>query len=204
MSRTPERSATLLVAGLAATVGAACAPAGLRGEPVPSLAWVAWAAVFTGALASFAARGVPPHRALARLSLLIVPLALLTLPAAIVAGPERGPALAAALGARALAATAAAAATAEWLGARGLLAALARLGLPARLVEVTAAALASLAIVARQVSAMLRARAARRPGRRAVERARAFAARDAARLRPPGRRPAAALAGAGRSARARA
>src|SRR5206468_653191 len=52
-----------------------------------------------------------------------------------------------------------------WLGPAGWVEAARRLHAPPRLLEVFSAAVASLAVVFRQVSAMLRAREARRPGR---------------------------------------
>ncbi len=164
MSRTPERAAFALLVGAAAVFAAALAPAGLRGGDIPVSSWVLWALLLLLALLVFARSGVRPVPALARIAWLLPFVTLLALPAAWFAPRDRAGMLLAALVARALAATAVAAATAEWLGARGLLAAMARLGVPARFRDVSASALASLDHVARQVRAMLRARAARRAG----------------------------------------
>ena len=162
--RTTDHPARTLALGLAVVLSAALAPAGVDGRPVPLVSWGVWAAVAALALLAFATAGVSPGRALRRLLWLVPMVVLMALPAALFAPRGHGLALAAALGARALAAAAAGAALAAVLGAVGLVAGLRGLGVPARLVEVLSEAIASLAVVTRQVRAMLVAREARRSG----------------------------------------
>jgi energy-coupling factor transporter transmembrane protein EcfT len=164
MNRIASSAGVALAFGLGIVLAAALAPAGLNGRPIPVLSWAIWGAAFTFALATLSAAGWSLGRALRRVLWFVPLVVLLALPAALVAAPGHRVAFALALGARALAAASAGAALAVWLGPAGLVAGLRRLRIPARLVEVLAAALASLATVMRQVQAMLRAREARRPG----------------------------------------
>jgi energy-coupling factor transporter transmembrane protein EcfT len=164
MMPTVRHAAPALVAGLALVVAAALAPAGLSGRPVPPWAWGVWAAVFAAALRTFNRAGLPLPEALRRVSWLVPVVALFTVPAALLAPSGGRLAVGAALAARALSAAAMGASIATRLGPSGLVRAARDLRMPARLVDVFEAMLASLTIVLRQVRAMLRAREARRPG----------------------------------------
>jgi cobalt/nickel transport system permease protein len=164
MSRTGRSPGLVLAAGLGAVLAAATAPAGLGGRPIPAASWLIWGGVLTLALAAFSLAGVSPGTALRRLAWLLPVIALLALPAGLLSEPGRRAVVTLGLAARAFASASAAAALATWLGPTGLLEGLRRLRAPARLVEVLAATLASLSVVIRQVSSMLRAREARRPG----------------------------------------
>ncbi len=164
MSLTARSPGLLLAAGLATVLAAATAPAGLGGRPIPAASWLIWGAALLLALAAFALAGVSPMTALGRLAWLLPVIALLALPAGLLSEPGRRGLVALGLAVRAFASASAAAALGTWLGPAGLLEALRRLQAPARLVEVLAAALGSLSVIVRQVSAMLRAREARRPG----------------------------------------
>jgi energy-coupling factor transporter transmembrane protein EcfT len=164
MPRIASHPGAVLAGGLALVCLAAIAPAGLDGRPVPPSSVAVWAVVLAAALVALRAHGVAPRRALERLLWLLPFIALLALPAGLLAAPGRRLAVSLGLGARALAAAAAGLALAEWLGPTGLVAGLRELRVPPRLVQVLAAALGSLALVLRQVRAMLRAREARRPG----------------------------------------
>jgi energy-coupling factor transporter transmembrane protein EcfT len=97
-----------------------------------------------------------------RLAWLLPFVLVLALPAAVLAPSGRRLETAVALGARALAATAAAAGTAFSLGPLGLVGGARALHVPGRLVDVLEAALSSLAAMIEQARAMLRAREARR------------------------------------------
>jgi energy-coupling factor transporter transmembrane protein EcfT len=165
MTRTVSRPGVILAAGLAAIMVSALAPAGLRAEPVPAIAWGIWAATFTLSLGLLRLAGGSLAQALRRLALLLPLVVLLALPAGLLAVPGRRIALAAALAARALSAIAAGAALAAWLGPSGIVRGARALRLPDRLAEVLAATLASLGSVTRNVRGMLRAREARRPAR---------------------------------------
>jgi energy-coupling factor transporter transmembrane protein EcfT len=152
------------VLGLALVVAAALTPAGLSGRPVAPWSWGVWAAVFAAALWTFSRAGLPLAEAFRRVGWLVPVVALFSIPAASLA-PSGGRVLVgAALAARALSAAAMGAAVATRLGPSGRGRAARDLRLPARLVDVFEAMLASLTIVLRHVRAMLRAREARRPG----------------------------------------
>jgi energy-coupling factor transporter transmembrane protein EcfT len=161
---TARRPATALLIGLATVVAAALMPAGLSGHPVPWWSWGVWAAVFAAAILTFIRAGLPLQEALRRVGWLVPVVALFSVPAALLAPSGGGLVVGAALAARALSAAAMGAAVATRLGPSGLVRAARDLRLPARLVDVFEAMLASLTIVLRQVRAMLRAREARRPG----------------------------------------
>ncbi len=163
--RTASRPGPVLAAGLAAVVISALIPAGLRGERVPAPAWLVWGTTFAVAVALLRAAGWSLTRILARVALLVPLVAVMALPAGLLAAPQRRPALVLALAARALSAIAAGSAMAAWLGPAGVVRGARALGLPARLAEVLAASLAALAAITRNLRSMLRAREARRPGR---------------------------------------
>ena len=159
-----RRPAAALACGLALVVAAALAPAGLSGDPVPRWAWAVWVLVFSTAIWTFSRAGLPLAEAFRRVAWLAPVVAMFTVPAALLAPSGGRLVVAAALAARALSAAAMGAAVATRLGPSGLVSAARGLRLPARLVDVFEATLASLTIVLRQVRAMLRAREARRPG----------------------------------------
>jgi energy-coupling factor transporter transmembrane protein EcfT len=163
MMPTDSRPALVLLRGLALVVAAALTPAGLSGRPVPQWSWAVWAAVFAAALWTFRRAGLPLREASRRVGWLVPVVAFFSVPAALLAPSGGRLAVGAALGARALSAAAMGAATATRLGPSGLVRAARDLRLPARLIDVFEAMLASLTIVLRQVRAMLRAREARRP-----------------------------------------
>jgi energy-coupling factor transporter transmembrane protein EcfT len=164
MSRIAERPGLTLAVGLAVILAAALAPAGLRSAPTPPSSWCIWAAVLAAALLALRRSGLYLAGTLTRLAWVLPLILLLALPAAFFAPPGRRVEIAAALTARALAAASAGVALATRLGPVGFVTGLRSLRVPERLVEITAAALASLILVLRQVRAMLRAREARRPG----------------------------------------
>jgi energy-coupling factor transporter transmembrane protein EcfT len=160
---TAKRPAPALILGLALVVAAALAPAGIRGRPVPIWSWGVWTLVFGSALWTFGRAGLPLPEAFRRVGWLVPVVALFSVPAALLAPSGHRLLVGAALMARALSAAAMGAAVATRLGPSGLVRAARDLRLPARLVDVFEATLASLTIVLRQVRAMLRAREARRP-----------------------------------------
>jgi energy-coupling factor transporter transmembrane protein EcfT len=160
---TVRRPATALLVGLALVVAAALMPAGVSGRPVPWWSWSVWAAVFAAALWTFGRAGLPLPEALRRAAWLAPVVALFSVPASLLAPSGGRLVVGAALAARALAAAAMGAAVAARLGPSGLVRAARDLRLPARLVDVFEAMLASLTVVLRQIRAMLRAREARRP-----------------------------------------
>ena len=157
-----ERPGVVLGAGLALTVLAALAPAGLAGPPVPAWSWTAWALALAGGVAAFRAAGSTAPQLLRRLAWLLPFVLVLAAPAALLAPAGRRLATVAALLARSVAATTAAAGTTFLLGPLGLVRGARSLGAPERLVDVLEAALASLAAMLEQARAMLRAREARR------------------------------------------
>jgi energy-coupling factor transporter transmembrane protein EcfT len=159
-----RRPAAALACGLALVVAAALVPAGLSGGPVPRWAWAVWVLVLAAAVWTFSRAGLPLAEALRRVAWLAPVVAMFIVPAALRAPSGGRLVVAAALAARALAAAAMGASVATRLGPSGLVSAARGLHLPARLVDVFEATLASLTIVLRQVRAMLRAREARRPG----------------------------------------
>jgi energy-coupling factor transporter transmembrane protein EcfT len=163
MSRTADAPGLLLAVGLAAIVAAALAPAGLDGRPIPPGSWLVWCGVLTLALAGFGAAGVRPVGAAGRIAWLLPLVAVLALPAAMLAAPGTRLAVACGLMLRAIASASAAAALATLLGPPGIVRGLRQLRVPPRLVDIFGAALAGLTVVLRQASAMLRAREARRP-----------------------------------------
>jgi energy-coupling factor transporter transmembrane protein EcfT len=164
MLHTARRPGLVLAVGLVVVLAAALAPAGLRDQRVPGISWLIWAATFLLALAAFRVAGVPVGEALRRIAWLLPLVALLAVPAGLLAGPGRRALVALALGARALAAATAGAALAARLGPSGLVGGARQLRAPGRLVDILEAMLVSLTVVTRQVKAMLRAREARRPG----------------------------------------
>lgn len=164
MPHTGKRAGPVLAAGLALVLAAALAPAGLHGRPVPAWSWAIWAAVFAAAVVIFRRAGLVARDALRRVSWLLPAVALLTVPAAILAPAGSRLLVALALAARAVSAASLGAAIATWLGPSGLARAVRQWRVPDRLADVFEATLASLTLVLRQVGAMLRAREARRPG----------------------------------------
>lgn len=164
MTRTTRHLVTALLAGLALVLAAALAPAGLDGRAVPWWSWALWTADVIGALWLFSRAGFVLAEAVRRVSWLAPMVAVFALPAALLAPAGARVTVGLALATRALAAAAMGAALVTWLGPSGLVRAVRGLGLPDRLADVLEATLASLAIVLRQVRAMLRAREARRPG----------------------------------------
>jgi energy-coupling factor transporter transmembrane protein EcfT len=159
---TPSRPGLVLGAGLALTALAALAPAGLARPAVPAWSWAAWGLAFVGGAAAFRLGGSTLPQLVRRLAWLLPFVLVLAVPAALLAPPGRRLATALALAVRALAATTAAAGAAFRLGPLGLVRGSRGLRVPARLVDVLEAALASLAAMIEQARAMLRAREARR------------------------------------------
>ena len=159
---TPSRPGIALGMGLALTVLAALAPAGLARPSVPGWSWGAWALAFVSGAAAFRLAGSTLPQLARRLAWPLPFVLALALPAALLAPPGRRLVTAAALAARALAATTAAAGTTFLLGPLGLVRGARSLGTPARLVDVLEAALTSIAAMLEQARAMLRAREARR------------------------------------------
>jgi energy-coupling factor transporter transmembrane protein EcfT len=164
MFRTARAPGLVLAIGLAAVMAAGLAPAGLGGRPVPAASWLTWCAVMVLALAGFVAAGVRPVATLRRLAWLVPVVALLAVPAGLLAEPGARLVVTCGLALRAFASASAAAALASLLGPVGIVAGARQLRVPARLVEIFAAALSGLTIAIHQVGAMLRAREARRPG----------------------------------------
>ena len=102
----------VLLTGLALSVIAALAPAGLGAEPVPSWSWLAWLGAFAVGALRFR-RGGSTAAQLARRIVWLLPFVLtLALPAALLAAHGARSTAALALVARSLAATTAAAGTA--------------------------------------------------------------------------------------------
>jgi energy-coupling factor transporter transmembrane protein EcfT len=158
-----ERPAVVLLVGLFVVLAAALAPAGLHGEAVTAVSWAVWGATLFLALATFRASGWLLSNVARRLAWLLPAVAMLVLPAGLLAAPGRRALVTAALGVRALAAVTAGAALAMRLGAVGLVQGLRDIGVSSHLTEILASTLASLTVVTRQLSGMLRAREARRP-----------------------------------------
>ena len=157
-----RRPGLLLAAGLLVTTLAALTPAGLRGEPVPARSWALWLLTLTAGVVAFRGAGSTLPQLAHRIGWLLPFVLTLALPAALIAPPGRRGAAAAALVARALAATLAAAGTAFLLGPLGVVRGARSLGAPERLVSVLEAALVSLFAMAERARGMLRAREARR------------------------------------------
>jgi hypothetical protein len=152
----------VLLTGLALSVIAGLAPAGLGGEPVPSWSWLAWLGAFAIGVLRFR-RGGSTAAQLARRIVWLLPFVLtLALPAALLAAHGARSGVAVALVARSLAATTAAAGTAFVLGPLGVTRAVRALGLPEQLAVMLEAALVALTSMLARTRAMLRARAARR------------------------------------------
>ena len=152
----------VLGAGLVLTILAALAPAGLTHPAVPAWSWGAWGLAFAVGAGAFRLAGSTPPQLLRRLLWLLPFVLVFALPAVLLAPPGRRLSTAAALAARALGATTAAAGVAFLLGPLGLVRGARALGVPGRLVDVLAAALGSLVAMLEQARAMLRAREARR------------------------------------------
>jgi energy-coupling factor transporter transmembrane protein EcfT len=157
-----RRPGRWLAAGLATTVLAGLAPAGLGAAPVGAPSWIAWTLAFAFGASAFGLAGSTLAQLGRRLAWLVPFVVTLALPAALLAPSGRRIVTALALVARALAATTAAAGTAFLLGPLGLVRGARALRVPDRLVDVLEAALASLAAMIERTRAMLRAREARR------------------------------------------
>jgi energy-coupling factor transporter transmembrane protein EcfT len=156
------RAGLQLGTGLVITVAAALAPAGLRGQPVPPLSWLAWLIALAWGAAAFRAGGSTLPQLARRVAWLLPFVLMLALPAALIAPHGRRLAAAVALVARALASTLCAAGTAFRLGPIGLVRGVRALGAPSLFATVLEAALVSLGAIVEQARAMLRAREARR------------------------------------------
>ena len=163
MLYTGRRPGAWLAGGLAVALTAALAPAGLRGTPVPVLSWAIWIAALVLATLWFRLAGLPLLEALRRLTWLMPVVALLALPAGLLAPAGSRPFVLTALAVRALAAAAVGSAMAVHLGPAALVSGARQLHMPSRLCDILAAMLASLVVIVRQARAMLRAREARRP-----------------------------------------
>lgn len=159
-----DRPGLVLSGGLAVAVGTAFVPAGLDGRGVPGPSWVSWIVVVVVSVATLRLVSGSFTRSLRRLAWLLPPVVLLTLPAVVFTAEARGGGVALALVFRALAATSVGLATVTALGPSGVVAGLTSLRVPPRLVQIVHAMLVSLHAITRQVTGMLRARAARRPG----------------------------------------
>jgi cobalt/nickel transport system permease protein len=160
------RPGFVLAAGAVVVVSAALLPAGIDGRPVPPFSWVSWSVVLAASLFVLYRASGGLARTTRHLLWLLPPVLMLTLPATVfaAAGRRGSSALACALILRALCAAAAGIATVTHLGPAGVVAGLAALRLPPRLVEIVHAMLVSLAAIVRQATGMQRARAARRIG----------------------------------------
>ncbi len=151
----------ILAVGLFVVVYAALLPAGLDGRPIPAVSWISWTVVLIGSLVGLRAVNGSAVRAVRGLAWLLPPILLLTLPAAFFAAGGKGTGVALALVLRSLTAATAGLATVSALGSSGLVQGLRSLHVPSRLVETVHAMLVALTAIGRQVSGMLRARAAR-------------------------------------------
>jgi hypothetical protein len=129
---------------------------------VPARSWALWLLTLTAGVLAFRGAGSTLPQLARRIGWLLPFVLTLALPAALIAPPGRRGAAAAALVARALAATLAAAGTAFLLGPLGVVRGARSLGAPERLVSVLEAALVSLFAMAERARGMLRAREARR------------------------------------------
>lgn len=121
-----------------------------------------WALAFAVAIWAWHRAGLVLAEAIRRLTWLMPIVAAFTLPAALLAPARDRVVVAITLSVRAMAAAAASAGIATWLGPSGIVKGARRLGAPQRWADVLEATLASLATVLRQVKAMLQAREARR------------------------------------------
>ncbi len=152
----------ILAAGLLVVVYVALLPAGLDGRRIPGVSWISWTAVLIGSLVGLYVANGSVIRAVRSLAWLLPPVLLLALPAVVFAAGGRETGVVLALVLRSLTAATAALATVAGLGPSGLVQGLRSLRVPSRLVEIVHAMLVSLAAIVRQISGMLRARAARR------------------------------------------
>jgi len=158
------RAGFVLAAGAVVMVSAALLPAGIDGRPVPPFSWVSWSVVLAASLVMLYRASGGLARTARHLLWLLPPVLMLTLPATVFAAAGRRGHVALALILRSLCAAAAGIATVTHLGPAGVVAGLAALRVPPRLVEIVHAMLVSLAAIVRQVAGMQRARAARRIG----------------------------------------
>jgi energy-coupling factor transporter transmembrane protein EcfT len=158
------RPGLVLLSGLALSVVAGLAPAGLGGERVPSWSWLVWLVAFTIGALRFRGGGSTAAQVVRRIAWLLPFVLTLALPAALMSAPGGRATAALALVARSLAAATAAAGTAFVLGPLGLTRGVRALGLPERLALMLEAALVALTVMLERTRAMLRARAARRGG----------------------------------------
>jgi len=162
MPYTGKRYGLILAWGLLVAAAAALAPAGLQGERPPLWAWVLWMLAFATAFWAFRKAGLLVAEAVRRITWLMPVVAVFALPAALLAPSRARGMVALTLSVRALAAAAAGAGIATWLGPTGIVSGARQIGAPQRLVDVLEATIASLATVLRQVKSMLQAREARR------------------------------------------
>jgi hypothetical protein len=158
------RPGLVLLSGLALSVVAGLAPAGLGGRPVPSWSWLVWLVAFSIGALRFRHGGSTAAQVVRRIAWLLPFVLTLALPAALVSAPGARGTAALGLVARSLAAATAAAGTAFVLGPLGLTRGVRALGLPERLALMLEAALVALTGMLERTRAMLRARAARRGG----------------------------------------
>ena len=156
------RPGAFLATGLLVVVTVSILPAGLHGTPVPPVSWISWAFVLVAAFAVLRSACDSLADAARRWLWLVPAVLLLTLPMAFFAAGRSAPLVAAALILRSLTAATAGLAIVTALGPAGCVAGLRALHLPKHLVAIVESMLVSLTAIARQVSGMLRARAARR------------------------------------------